>query len=201
MTNIARLGALWVTRDDSAEFLSSPAEPAQLGASYSLSRPQVWWQGQTSSTSPSSNVSASASSQLVLSPATTSTPALWSVQRRTQLTTALSTLLIDTSSLPAPPKLAATISATETSPALASFQRSKPTTDLSLTSQLIAELQATAANLDWQYNEWVWGMHSVNQDHVFPHTISHVNETDSAKKELKAIRERIAAVERECGRF
>ncbi|KAG8929333.1 hypothetical protein FRC01_004503 [Tulasnella sp. 417] len=56
-----------------------------------------------------------------------------------------------------------------------------------------------APNLDWQYNECDGGMHSVIQDHVFPHTISLVNETDSAEKELKAITEQIAAVERDWG--
>ncbi|KAG8903805.1 hypothetical protein FRC01_008982, partial [Tulasnella sp. 417] len=134
-------------------------------------------------------------------PATAVSSAHSTPQRSTPSITPHPTYSSSPPGLLAPPRSAATTPATHTSPAFASFQRSKPTTDHSLTSQLIAELQATAANLDWQYNEWVRDMHSVNQDHVFPHTISHVNETDSATKELKAIRERIAAAERDCGRF
>ncbi|KAG8901932.1 hypothetical protein FRC01_009708, partial [Tulasnella sp. 417] len=134
-------------------------------------------------------------------PATSFSPTYSTSQRSTPSINPRPTYSSSPSGLLASPGSVATTPATETSPAFTAFQCSKPTNDLSPTSQLIAELQATAANFDRQYHECVRGMHSVIQDHVFPHTISLVNETDSAEKELKAIREQIAAVERDCGKF
>ncbi|KAG8908705.1 hypothetical protein FRC01_007278, partial [Tulasnella sp. 417] len=90
------------------------------------------------------------------------------------------------SDLLAPPKSVATTPATGHSPPLASFRSSKPTKALSPSDQLIAELEATAGDLKLQYNECVQGVYSKVQNQIFTETISLVDQTKLAKKELEA---------------
>ncbi|KAG8895018.1 hypothetical protein FRC01_012615, partial [Tulasnella sp. 417] len=103
-----------------------------------------------------------------------------------------------------PPKLLAppnSVAKAQASPPFPHFQSSKSTRDLSPTDQLIAELQATAAYLDWQYKECVRGVHSMIENQVYRYTTSLVHETDSAQAEFKAVMEQIAAVDKECAKF
>ncbi|KAG8896727.1 hypothetical protein FRC01_011642 [Tulasnella sp. 417] len=98
------------------------------------------------------------------------------------------------------PERVATSPTTEP-PTFTSSGGSKRSSDISPTKQLIAELQATAAYLDGQYNQYIRGVHLRIQNQLFPFTQSLADEADSAKKELKQLLEQIASVDKDCSRF
>ncbi|KAG8917745.1 hypothetical protein FRC01_002229, partial [Tulasnella sp. 417] len=147
---------------------------------------------------PRSNFSPKVSSTLVpprsvaAPPATTSSPAASTSQLSTRSEPTGSS---NSSELLALPERVATTTH------LTSPGGSKPSSDISPTKQLIAELQATAAYLDGQYNQYIRGVHLSIQNQLFPFTQSLADEADSAKKELKQLLEQIATVDKDCTKF